>query len=147
MSESHVNGWTIATVGPRGYQTGLRSGEHQFVADEPASAGGNGSGPSPYDYLLAAVASCTAMTLRMYADRKAWPLDGAEVGFRTARSHAEDCRECEDKPLAKLALERRVVLRGGLTAEQRTRLMEIADRCPVKQALDPRIEVRDHDRP
>ena len=134
--------WITASVGPHGFQTGIRAGDHQIIADEPASVGGGGSGPTPYDLLLAAVAGCTAMTVRMYASRKGWPLDGAEVGFRTARSHAEDCNECETKPLAKLALERRIELKGDLNAEQRERLLQVADRCPVKQMLDPRIEVR-----
>jgi putative redox protein len=132
----------IATIGPHGYQTGIRAGNHQLIADEPADVGGSGSGPSPYDYLLAAVASCTAMTMRMYADRKGWPLEGAEVRVETARSHAADCEGCENTPLPKLALERTIELRGPLSDEQRARLLQVADRCPVKQALDPRIEVR-----
>ena len=134
--------WVTASVGPHGYQTGIRAGDHQIIADEPASVGGGGSGPTPYDLLLAAVAGCTAMTMRMYASRKGWPLDGAEVSIRTARTHAKDCLECEEKPLPKLALERRIVLKGALSEEQRERLLQVADRCPVKQMLDPRIEIR-----
>lgn len=141
-SSGSASPWVTATIGPHGYQTGIRAGEHQIIADEPASAGGSDTGPTPYDLLLAAVAGCTVMTMRLYADRKGWPLEGAAVGVRTARSHAADCEGCEQSALPKLAIERRIELRGTLTEEQRGRLLQIADRCPVKQALDPRIEVR-----
>lgn len=82
------------------------------------------------------------MTMRMYADRKGWALDSAEVAVRSVRTHAEDCENCEGEPLAKLVLERRIDLKGSLSDEQRSRLLQISDRCPVKQMLDPRIEVR-----
>lgn len=130
-----------ATVGPRGFQTGIVAGDHQLIADEPAAAGGGDAGPTPYDLLLGSLAGCTAMTLRMYATRKNWPLDGAEVSVRTSRSHALDCDGCADNTLPKLVIERRIDLRGALSAEQRGRLLAIADRCPVKQMLDPGIDV------
>ena len=134
-------GWVTARApGPR-YRTELTAGRHTFVADEPVAVGGSDDGATPYDYLLASIGACTAMTLRMYADRKGWPLEEAIVRFRTARSHAADCADCETKSVGVGRLERRVELRGPLNDEQRARLMAIADRCPVKQTLARGIEI------
>ncbi|MBV9879454.1 MAG: OsmC family protein [Gemmatirosa sp.] len=136
-------GWIVAHNGTPGYTTRLHAGVHTVVADEPAAVGGNDEGPTPYDLLLASIGACTAMTLRMYARRKQWPVDEVIVAFRTARSHATDCEECVDHPSAigALRLERRLELRGALTDEQRARLTAIADRCPVKLALQRGIEI------
>jgi putative redox protein len=139
-------GWvTVVNDGPR-YRSALRAGAHALTVDEPTSFGGDDAGPTPYDLLLGAVASCMAITLRMYATRKAWPLEAVVVSMRTARAHAVDCADCvaparRDAALAPLRLERRLELRGPLTDEQRARLAEIADRCPVKQALGRGVEV------
>ena len=133
-------GWVTARTGARGFRTEVTAGKHAMVVDEPESAGGSGDGATPYDYLLAAVGACTAMTLRMYASRKGWPLEAATVRFRTARSHAADCADCETKPVGVGRLERQVELRGSLTDEQRQRLLAIADRCPVKQTLERGIQ-------
>ena len=132
-------GWVVARTGATapGFRTEIAAGTHAIIADEPASVGGGDAGPTPYDLLLAAIGACTAMTVRMYAARKVWPLEEAVVSIRTRRSHAADCAECaeHEKELPRLRLERRVELRGPLTDEQRARILAIAERCPVKQAL------------
>ena len=133
-------GWVTVRIGGAGYRTEVRSGAHAFVADEPVGVGG-GAGPTPYDYLLGALGACTAMTMRMYAARKGWPLEGAVVRLRNARSYAEDCQNCETRPVGFRRIERRVEMTGPLTDEQRQRLLAIADRCPVKQTLAHGIEV------
>ena len=132
-------GWVVARAAGAapGFRTEITTGAHALTVDEPASVGGGDAGPTPYDLLLAAIGACTAMTVRMYAARKGWPLEEAVVSIRTRRSHAADCAECaeHEKELPRLRLERRVELRGPLTDEQRARMLAIADRCPVKQAL------------
>jgi len=114
----------------------VRSGVHVLRADEPVANGGNDTGPGPYDYLLAALGSCTAMTLRMYATRKTWPLEDIVVRLREAQSHAADCANCETQAVGIRRIEREIELRGAITEEQRERLLQIADRCPIKQTLE-----------
>ena len=136
--------WVTATTGRGGFRTDVTIGARVVVADEPADAGGTEAGPTPYEYLLVALASCTAMTLRMYASRKEWPLERAIVRLRdTPHSHAVDCEHCETRPVGLRRLDRKVELDGALTDEQRARLMIIADRCPVKQTLTRGIEIAD----
>jgi putative redox protein len=129
------DGWIVAHNAPGGFATGLRAGAHALVVDEPIAVGGTDAGPTPYDMLLGALATCTAITVRMYARRKGWPLEDVEVRVRTSRSHAADCAECADKPVRRLALEHQVRFAGPLTEEQHARLLQIADRCPLKQIL------------
>jgi putative redox protein len=131
---------TVRSQGP-GFRTEIRVGEHTFVADEPLAVGGTDTGPTPYDYLVGALGACTAMTLRMYAGRKGWPLEEVVVRLRNARSYAADCQDCATKPVGFRRLERRIELRGQLTEEQRRRLLEIADRCPVKQTFEKGIAI------
>jgi uncharacterized OsmC-like protein len=133
--------WVVARVGAGGFRTEISTGGHTLVADEPVALGGTDGGPTPYDYLLAALSGCMAMTLRMYADRKKWPLESVAVQLRTARSHERDCEHCETEKVGVGRIERRVNLDGPLSDEQRRRLMEIADRCPVKQSLERGIQV------
>ncbi|MDF1504964.1 OsmC family protein [Roseisolibacter sp. H3M3-2] len=135
------DGWVSARIARGRYRTELRARGHAFVLDEPAAVGGTDAGPTPYEAMLGAVAACTVITLRMYADRKGWPLEGAEVALRTAADHATDCAACEDADVGPHAIERRLSLVGPLDAEQRRRLAEIADRCPVKQMLARGVEV------
>jgi putative redox protein len=119
--------------------TEVKANGHALVADEPAGLGGTDVGPSPYDYLLTALGSCTAMTVRMYADRKGWPLEAVTVRLGHRRIHAEDCAECETKSGRLDHLELELDLEGPLEPEQRDRLREIADRCPVKRTLGAEV--------
>jgi uncharacterized OsmC-like protein/fermentation-respiration switch protein FrsA (DUF1100 family) len=117
-------------------------GAHRLIADEPVAVGGRDSGPNPYDYLLAALGACTAMTLRLYAERKALPLDRVTVRLRHAKIHAADCETCETKSGKIDRIERGILLEGVLDDEQRARLMEIADKCPVHRTLTSEVDIR-----
>jgi putative redox protein len=112
-----------------------------MIADEPVSVGGSDRGPTPYEFRLAGLGACTAMTLRVYADRKEWPLEGVVVELRSGRSHEKDCETCETEKVSIGTIERRITLEGPLTDEQRERIMTIAERCPVKQTLERGIHV------
>ena len=114
---------------------------HRLRADEPVEVGGTDSGPGPYDFLLAGLGACTAMTVRMYAERKKWPLANAHVTLSHAKIHAEDCAECETKAGKLDRIERVIRLDGPLDAEQKARLMEIADKCPVHRTLTSEIRI------
>ncbi len=131
-----------ARIGHEPYRTDIQAGAHRLVADEPADLGGADMGPSPYDLLLAALGSCTAMTLRMYADRKGWPLEGVEVRLRHYKVHARDCAECESTVGKVDHIDRYIELHGALSDEQRARLVDIATRCPVNRTLTHEIKVR-----
>jgi putative redox protein len=122
-------------------QVEINAGSHLLVSDEPKPIGDD-AGPSPYDLLLAALASCTVITLHMYARRKGWPLQSVESRLSTRKVHAADFETCEDDPNARIDLiERELVLHGELDDEQRARLIEIADRCPVHRSLTGDIVV------
>ena len=125
-----------------GFRTEVVAGGHALVADEPASVGGSGAGPSPYDLLSAALAACTSMTLRMYASHKKLELTSATVRVRHGKIHAADCRNCESTEGRIDRFERELLLVGNLTDEQRNRMLEIADRCPVHRTLHSEVEVR-----
>lgn len=136
-----TNNEVVIRAGRDKYRTEITAGGQTLVADEPVSVGGAGNAPTPYDLLLGAIGSCTAMTLRMYADRKGWPLERVTVRLRTAENHAKDCVDCVDNAVGMHQIEREVELEGDLDAEQRERLMLIADRCPVKQTIERGIRV------
>jgi putative redox protein len=123
-------------------QQEITAGAHRFRADEPVAAGGGDSGPTPYDLLLAALGACTAMTLRLYAERKALPLERVTVRLRHARIHAADCETCESQEGMIDRIERAIALEGPLDAPQRARLLEIADKCPVHRTLTSEVEIR-----
>ena len=133
--------WVTATTGGTTFRTEIAIGEHALIADEPAGSGGANDGPTPYELLLAAIGSCSAMTVRMYAARKQWPLEQVTVRLRSERRHAADCADCDTKRVGIKRIEREIEFAGDLTDEQRVRLTEIADRCPVKQTLERGIEI------
>ena len=114
----------------------VRAGRHVFRSDEPVSSGGGDTGPDPYALLLAALGSCTTMTLRLYARKKTWPLERISVALSHERTHEKDCEDCETKDDARMSrITREITLTGALSPEQRTRLLEIAERCPVHRTL------------
>jgi uncharacterized OsmC-like protein len=141
--ERRVDGdaWVTSRIGRTPYRTDVSARGFGFTADEPYALNGTDAGPTPYEYLLGALGGCTAITLRMYADRKGWPLEGVDVSLRTARSHEPDCEECERSAVGITRLERKIDLHGPLDDEQRRRLMLIADRCPVKQTMERGMQV------
>jgi uncharacterized OsmC-like protein len=139
---SKKEGEVKARIGRTGLATTIEAGGHSMLADESVAVGGTASGPSPYDHFLAALGSCTAMTLRMYANRKTWPLEGVVVTLRHSRIYAADCADCEKKTGKIDVIEREIELLGPLDGEQRARLLEIADHCPVHRTLTGQIKVR-----
>jgi uncharacterized OsmC-like protein len=116
-------------------------GPHHLLADEPVAAGGEDTGPGPYDYLLAGLGACTSMTMRMYADRKALPLERVTVTLKHNKIHAEDCAECETKAGMLDQIDLAIKVEGALDADQRKRLMEIADKCPVHRTLTSEVRI------
>ena len=125
-----------------GFAQEIHAGRHRLHADEPVAAGGADSGPSPYDLLLASLGACTSMTVGMYARRKAWPLGEITVHLRHSKIYAKDCEECETKEGMLDRIERDIQLGGPLTDEQRTKLLEIANKCPVHRTLVSEIQIR-----
>ncbi|MCB1741001.1 MAG: OsmC family protein [Gammaproteobacteria bacterium] len=119
----------------------VSSDDHAWLADEPKRVGGDNLGPDPYEHLLAALGACTSMTIRMYANRKQWPLTDIQVELVHSREHAADCDDCEDSATRIDVITRRIRLEGDLSDEQRQRLMEIADRCPVHRTLENEIRI------
>ena len=117
------------------------SDSHYWLADEPQSVGGDNTGPDPYEHLLAALGACTSMTLRMYAGRKSLPLEHVKVELRHSRDYNKDSGSCDEKPAQIEVIDRSVTLVGDLTAEQRERLLQIADRCPVHRTLHSELRV------
>jgi putative redox protein len=137
----------VRETGRSRLQQEIAVGRHRLLADEPVTAGGLDSGPNPYDYLLAALGACTAMTLRLYAERKTLPLERVVVRLRHNRIHAADCESCETKEGMIDRIERAITLRGSFDDEQRRRLMEIADKCPVHRTLTSEIDIRTTEQP
>jgi putative redox protein len=122
-------------------------GPHHMLADEPLAAGGDDTGPGPYDYLIAGLGACTSMTMRLYADRKSLPLDRVTVTLAHSKIHATDCAECETKEGMLDQIERVIEIDGTLDAEQRKKLMEIADKCPVHRTLTSEIRILTREEP
>src|SRR5678809_1501215 len=118
-----------------GFAQDIVAGRHQFASDEPTSSGGTDTGPTPYDLLLAALGSCTSMTIALYARRKQWPLNSVTIRLRHSRVHAEDCAACETHDAKLTVIDRDIELDGSLDESQRARLLAIANRCPVHLTL------------
>ncbi len=131
----------VRETGQGRFQQEIAAGVHRLLADEPINVGGTDSGPNPYDLLLAALGACTAMTLRLYAERKALRLDRVAVRLRHAKVHAADCETCESRDGKVDRIERRIVLEGELDAQQRARLLEIADKCPIHRTLTSGVDI------
>jgi uncharacterized OsmC-like protein/fermentation-respiration switch protein FrsA (DUF1100 family) len=123
------------------FRVSINADGHRLQGDEPEKYGGTDSGPSPYDLLSAALASCTVMTLNMYARRKRLPLESVRVDVQHGKIHAEDCLDCESEKGKIDRFVRMIHLQGDLTAEQRQRMLEIADRCPVHRTLHGEIDI------
>jgi putative redox protein len=130
-------------------QTNLRNevrygAGHSFITDEPIAAGGEDAGPDPYTLLLAALGSCIAMTVNLYARRKQWPVESVTVRLRQNRIHAKDCKECDENKDGFIhRIERSVTVVGQLSDEQHARLQEIAHKCPVHKTLTSQIVITD----
>ena len=125
-----------------GFVQEVTAGAHRLRSDEPTSAGGTDTGPTPYDLLLAALGSCTSMTLAMYARRKKWRLEHVTVRLRHSREYAQDSARCERQDARLTVIDREIALDGSLDDDQRARLLAIANRCPVHLTLSSRIEIR-----
>lgn len=139
MTTHESEGTVIVTESGTGtYTQQITLGNHQLVADEPRPVGDD-AGPTPYDLVLAGLGACTSMTVRMYANRKGWPLERVRVSLRHSRIHAEDCADCETTKGLIDHIDRVVELTGDLDDEQRQRLLNIAERCPVHQTLTSEI--------
>jgi putative redox protein len=125
-----------------GLAQAISAGRHRLIGDEPVSVGGTDTGPTPYDLLLAALGSCTSMTIGMYARRKEWPLESVTVRLRHSRIHAADCESCETQPVRLDRIDREIQLFGPLREDQRARLLEIANKCPVHRTLTSGVDIQ-----
>jgi uncharacterized OsmC-like protein len=132
----------IVRGGAAGFAQEIIAGSHRLTSDEPVAAGGTDAGPTPYELLLAALGACTSMTVALYARRKGWPLEGVTTWLRHSRIHASDCADCETLVGMLDRIELDVRFAGPLTTEQRSRLREIADKCPVHRTLTSEIDIR-----
>ncbi|MFL6194111.1 MAG: alpha/beta fold hydrolase [Thermoanaerobaculia bacterium] len=141
LPDANLPGEVLITGGASGFLQEVTTPRHRFLVDEPSEVGGMDAGPTPYDLLLASLGSCTSMTLRLYADRKQIPLEGVRVRLRHAKVHAADCASCDVKEGKIDRIEREIEILGPLAPEQRQRLLEMADRCPVHRTLTSKIDV------
>lgn len=132
----------VQETGAGKLQVRVQVGQHGFLADEPVAVGGLGSGPNPYDLLSAALGACKAMTMRLYAERKGWPLKRARVAVRHGKIHAADCADCETREGRIDEFTCEITLEGPLDGEQRARIFEIAERCPVHRTLTGEVKIR-----
>jgi putative redox protein len=139
--KSNVRGVVVRGSGA-GFAQEISAGQHRLKSDEPASAGGTDTGATPYYLLLAALGSCTSITLGMYARRKGWPLEDITINLRHSKFHTSDCVDCETKDVMLDRIERDIHLTGPLTPEQKSRLLEIADKCPVHRTLTSTIQIK-----
>src|ERR1700741_2664039 len=139
--KSNVRGVVVRGSG-EGFAQEISAGQHRLRSDEPASSGGTDTGPTPYDLLLAALGSCTSMTVAMYARRRNWPLTEVSVSLRHSRRHATDCADCESNDVILEHIDRDIHLSGNLDSDQIAKLLEIADKCPLHRTLTSKIEIQ-----
>ena len=140
-TESNEN-QVITRIGKSGYVTDIMAAGHGLVADEPVSLGGTDKGPAPFDFLMAGLGTCKAMTLRMYSDRKQWPLEGVTGKLNHKKIDAADCETCQTKEGHLDQFDCEIDLSGELDDQQKQRLLQIADRCPVHRTLHSEIVVK-----
>lgn len=129
-------------IGSQGFTTDISAAGHPLTADEPESVGGNNFGPSPYDLLLSSLGACTAMTLRMYADRKKWDLKEVIIHLRHSKNYLSDCKNCDEKGSKVDQIDKSIQLNGNLDDTQIKRLLEIADKCPVHKSLNNKVIIK-----
>lgn len=145
-AELHMKEVTV--ISTRNLQNEIRYADDQdrsIVGDEPVDAGGEGAGPDPYALLLAALGTCTSITLKIYAKQKGWPLDRVTVRLSEERVHSTDAADCGDRASCHIhKINRHLEIEGKLTEEQRARLIKVASRCPVHQTLTSKIIIEDH---
>jgi len=127
--------------GKENFKTIMTAGNHELVADEPKDVGGSNKGPDPYDFLLMSLGSCTAITLKMYADRKKWAVEDIYVELRQFKDHATDCEDCDDKSAKIDKIEKEIIVKGDLSQEQLDKLLEISHKCPVNRTLKGEVEM------
>ena len=142
MDETLEAGVVLVRGSAAGFAQEIRAGRHRLLADEPVAAGGTDTGPGPYELLLAALGACTSMTIGLYARRKRWSLDEVVVRLRHARVHTQDCADCETKEVMLDVIESEISLSGQLSQDQRGKLKDIAERCPVHRTLASAINIR-----
>jgi putative redox protein len=150
MTEEEVEAGLVLVGETHGgkFQQEILTGPHRLLADEPVKLGGLDSGPGPYDFLLAGLGACTSMTIRLYADFKKIPLANVSVRLNHEKKiHSKDCEDCENKVSKVDHIERAITLEGPLDDGQRKKLMEIADKCPVHQTLESKIDIKTYERP
>src|SRR5712691_4048606 len=141
---AEAEGVVVVRGGAQGFVQEISAGRHRLTADEPVAAGGTDRGPTPYDLLLAALGSCMSMTIALYARTKKWPLETVVIRLSHSRIHARDCADCvvrDDTMLDRI--DTKVELSGALTAEQHSKLMEVAHKCPVHRTLTSEIDIRE----
>lgn len=131
----------IAWIGSTGFTTDIRTGNHTFRADEPISLGGDDFGPNPYDLLLSSLGACTAMTMRMYADRKGWEIEEIKVHLSHQKVHSKDCNDCDTTSGYIDKIDREIEILADLDEKQLAKLIEIADKCPVHRTLHNEVKV------
>jgi len=129
-------------LGSENFKTVMTAGNHELISDEPEKVGGKDLGPDPYDYLLMSLGSCSVITMRMYAERKEWPVEDIYIEIRHFKDHAEDCEDCDD-PKARIdKIEKEIIIKGDLSDDQIERLLEISKKCPVHRTLLNDIEIK-----